>query len=66
MKTVPFIVMVISGVCWLLLVTALRPVSGDNSPAYPEFWQWAVDACRIIFAASVLVILWSYMNKSVV
>jgi hypothetical protein len=62
--TIPMMVAILSGVCWLLLEVALRPTNDDKSPAYPEFWAWATEVCRILFAVSTLATLLGYMNRS--
>lgn len=50
--TIPFIVMLTSVAIWLTLVL------------FPKISHpWLVEICRILFAASVLVVLWSVMNK---
>ena len=51
--TIPVLVLIISAAIWLLLVL---------SPKLSH--PWLIEVCRILFAASALVTLWSAMNKS--
>jgi hypothetical protein len=52
--TIPFLVMVVSLVIWL--VFAKVPQVAD---------PWVARVAEIVFAASVLVLLWSTMGRSV-
>jgi len=54
--TIPMLVLIISGLVWLLL--SVRPPQRPS-----DFITWLRDACRIVFAASVLVALWGLMTK---
>jgi hypothetical protein len=60
--TVPFLLMVFSGVLWLLMETVATP---NNEKEWPNFHRWLKEVCRIIFAASILIILYSVVNKTI-
>ncbi len=55
--TIPMVVMIISVLAWLSLAWASS--RGDTR------WggEWLIQVCRIVFAASVLVVLWANMTE---
>jgi hypothetical protein len=55
--TIPMLVMIISAVFWLAAVAPAENV--------PWWRQWSIDASRILFAASALVVLWNVAGKAV-
>ena len=57
--TLPAVIMLISGLLWFGF-SAARANSGGH-----WLYDWAVDVCRIVFAASVLVVLWGKMTERV-
>jgi hypothetical protein len=59
--TIPMAVMIGSALAWFLWDVMLP--NNPNNPI-PRFNAWFVQVVRIVFAASVLVVLWAYMNQS--
>jgi hypothetical protein len=60
---IPVIVMIISGLLWFLWDVVLP--DNPRNPI-PRFGPWFVQVLRIVFAASVLVVLWANMAERVV
>jgi len=58
--TLPFVVTMASLTAWFVLV--LIPTKESTA----DFVKWLQDVCRILFAASALVVLYSSINKSVI
>jgi hypothetical protein len=56
--TIPMLVMIASFLLWLVLDNVRE--SRGGAPL-----NWAIDVCRIVFATSVLVVLWANMNQRV-
>jgi len=57
MITIPLVVAIVSLSLWLILDNLAEKMSGRPV-------SWAIDVCRILFAASALVVLYAVANKS--
>jgi nitric oxide reductase large subunit len=55
--TIPMIVMIVSAVLWFALTMVKEPQLALT--------KWLIDPCRIVFAVSTLVVIWSVMNTRV-
>lgn len=60
--TIPMVVMLVSGLFWLVLSTAARPKSQEPDQ-WVEFHAWLIDVCRILFGVSALVVIYGLINK---
>ena len=58
--TVPTVFMLASLFSWFIFAVVLP--DNPNNPI-PRFSPWFIDLCRIIFAASVLVVLYGMVNR---
>jgi len=53
--TIPFLVMIVSALMWLFASAPAEKV--------PWWRTWFIDVCRVLFAASALVVLFGLVNK---
>jgi hypothetical protein len=59
--TIPMVVMIVSGLLWFVWDVML-PENPPTDPI-PRFHPWLRQVLRIVFAASILVVLWANMTE---